>query len=1098
MTTAVRLLQQIDRLAHPDRVRVLAETARRLAGTDELRRLMDTLAERDAYGRRLALQLAVVAGHLAHIERSLDAPEAAGRGRAIVAAVRMGVAADVLLARVPDMPAAHRTGLYRSLRAHPSRELARGLLPLVRELFGDREAAALLPVQDSEDVATLLPELEHAVGSWSVLGRRHPSAVLSYVEQRLDGEQTVLWAETWSRVGPAVAAATPSDPGRVLDLLERSAAHARFPTSLEGRAGALARFDPPRFVRLLTDPRRRGQPPVRRTVLRAIADVADADLVLLGRTLEPSGQLPRLLHALPPSRRPGVHSGVMGDRDPGRRGMNHALAALDELPTRARHEQAATLLTLPHVADDPDQRLQVSARLDWASAHDVLLEATRRPEAADRASAWTLLTQTAGSTRDAAVWSRFLGSLDRFRNDQDVVRCAVLSGLAAAPPWLFGDDDAVVVGRLLREATEARDCSWATRSAVRALCDRMLREGAVNHKPALVRAALDGLQLLAAHGAAVDLHGMGRDLPRGAGADVLASLLPRIEADAARGEFDVALALARGLGRRGWDLPLLMSYVDRARAATSDGVVQEAISLWLAPPLTRDERVAAVLRADRSTITIAEVAHVVAWRRTDLLDDVLRRSMHGRFLTRGVRFVPGFHGGFDRWMPRQVTAYAQLLTKIATSTRLPAWERANAVRALTRSGADLALLRPLTADREVSVAEAALAGTARTADPTAALPELLALADTDRARVVVPAIARAIRFVVPSDVPETIAPLLEGPRITARKEAVRLLAEHRVPGAAQRLLETWDAPDQHRDVRRAVAAAARFHLDDPDAWGVLGRAADDPTTATALLGLAPSTTARSHRADYAALVARVAASPDHDTARSGLAALPAWLPWRPEAIEMLVDSVTDLAHTAVWRASVKALVTGCALGATSEPLVRAAVALADADDDSLDGPSRDRPARRRLTALVESTCAAARDADRRHLAVDVGGALAAARPDVAIRLLAAGLDHPGRAEVERVCDLAVRPALAVRARDEVGANLLRKADRLPRGHLEQLVQDLQPGAGLARGLVSVAIAAAAGSVDGWTPGLQSLVRGLRQHADPDVRAAASDVAMARE
>ena len=543
-----------------------------------------------------------------------------------------------------------------------------------------------------------------------------------------------------------------------------------------------------------------------------------------------------------------------------------------------------------------------------------------------------------------------------------------------------------------------------------------------------------------------------------------------------------------------------MSYVDRARGATSDEVVREAISLWLAPPPTRDQRVADVLRADRSTITLPEVAHVVAWRRTDLLDDVLRRSMHGRFLTRGVQLVPGFDGGFDRWLPRQVAAYAALLTKIATTTRLPAWERASATRSLARTVGDATLVRSLSTDAEVSVAEAAVAGLAHVEDPTSVLPDLVRLADTDRARVAVPAITRAVRFLRPDDVPAVVRSLLASPKVTTRKEAVRLLAGHRVPGAARLLLDTWSVPDQHRDVRRTVAAAARFHLDAADAWQVLDHAVDDPEVATAVLGLPAMSVARSHRPAYAALVQRVAESDDPDTARLGLDALPHWLAWRPGAVDLLVELVTDLDRTGVWDRALTALVRGCTLTGAAAPLVAVAQSLVAADDDSRDGPHRDRPARWRLADLVHQLHQEAIGGLNRPLATELGESLATTRPDLAIRLLAVGIDLADDTTadlmLERICGLATRTSLATVAHRAVRHQVAREAHRLP-GRAEELVGRL-PIDDFAHAAVALAVATAAGEVHGWSAPLQALVRALREHPDPDVRSAALDVRLAHE
>jgi len=49
-------------------------------------------------------------------------------------------------------------------------------------------------------------------------------------------------------------------------------------------------------------------------------------------------------------------------------------------------------------------------------------------------------------------------------------------------------------------------------------------------------------------------------------------------------------------------------------------------------------------------------------------------------------------------------------------------------------------------------------------------------------------------------------------------------------------------------------------------------------------------------------------------------------------------------------------------------------------------------------------------------------------------------------------------------------------DRLPAGAAEPLLDDLRPHDGLARGLVAVAIAAAAGATEGWSEGVRAHVQ----------------------
>src|SRR6185312_11652809 len=98
---------------------------------------------------------------------------------------------------------------------------------------------------------------------------------------------------------------------------------------------------------------------------------------------------------------------------------------------------------------------------------------------------------------------------------------------------------------------------------------------------------------------------------------------------------------------------------------------------------------------------------------------------------------------------------------------------------------------------DVTLVEAALGALPWTDRAAEALPILLTYVDGDRARVAVYAATRASRFVQPSVLRRELR--LDG-KVTARKEAVRLLAQLAVPGAPDVLVAAWRSPDQHRDV----------------------------------------------------------------------------------------------------------------------------------------------------------------------------------------------------------------------------------------------------------------------------------------------------------
>lgn len=829
--SARALLREIDRLPAPERTRRLALLARDEKWTTELEVLTADLAAGDPFARRLALLLAAVGENPEIVARLMDDPDPGIAGSAVAAAARMWQLNGVLLDRLPRFSRLQRRGLQRTVRRHVLGTLADSLLEPVREHFGDVECAALLSGCTTSTVRVWLPELAYAVRNWAGLAHRHPDAVLAHLRREL-AAAPAMRAAVWSRTAGAAAPLAVTHPDDLLNLLELSVADAPLPQELGPVWGALARHDRERVVRLLRDPRRTGSTaPTGRPFWRTLGDAADADVAAVARDVG-TRALPRFLAALPPSRRPVA---VAGLAEGGRLPLPLALTVADLLSATARHAVAARLLDRAEVADDPRRRLTAVARQPWLQARDTLRAATTHPDAADRAAAYAALLTAATLARDPAVLSGTLGELGRLRNEQDPVRCAALTALRRVPSWQVRRDDlAEWVGRC-HDATQARDASPATLAAVSAIAGSLLREGAIRGDAALTDAAATLVGALGQH-RVVAVRAAARDLPRGAEKPLVAALLPRLESDATQGRFTTALALAAALDRRAWEVPELQSLVDRARGAADDATVRTAIGLWLAPHRTRSARVAAVLAADPSTIVLPSVAAVVQRSRTDLLDTVLKRPPRGRFLSGPGHHVPEFSPAPGVWLPRQVRAYAALLEDIVAGTARPAWERCWAVRRRARLPGAVPLLRrlgDLGPDQE-AVAEAALAALGHTDDPRAAVAALLRHVDGDRARVAVPAVRRCLDALPPELVGDPLARLLGSPKVTTRKDALRLVALHRRPGAGRELLARLTDPDEHRDVRRAAVPAARSLLDGREAAVVrpgLQVAVDEPVLA---------------------------------------------------------------------------------------------------------------------------------------------------------------------------------------------------------------------------------------------------------------------------
>jgi hypothetical protein len=1093
-----RFSASLEPLAFPARQRKLADTAKALAGTRELEALLAELDEQGVLPARWAITMAVIARDEAYLRRHLTVPYVPVALIALDYCVRHGLDYDAIVEAVPAAPMAWRRALYGKVRAHRAAVLAERLLPLVRATFGDHEAVGLLSACGPATVAELLPELDFALPNLKPLARLHPGVVLDHLRRRLAEATESGRAAVWTRFASAAGQIARTEPHGLLELLELQGPVVGLPAETASWLATLARVDPERVVAILADPVRNVRLRFGRTLLKDLRQARDEALTALVRvTISDEQRLAALLRGLPPSRRAAILEGALDGKDLAQAGLSPAI--LDLLPWAARHAHARRLLGTRAVADDPTRRLTVTARLPWPEAEPVLRAETADAVPDYRARGYSLLIQAAAATRDPATVGGVLSSLTRLANEQDPVRSVALGAIADLPAWLFRPADVAALDKLATDATEARDASWATRQAVAGLAVKLVRHGLVSHRQELAECGLGMMERSGEYTRSLGFRRLDTELPRGGEHSVFAALRRRIAADARRDLFDLALALASGLRRRAWAMPELQEYVRAATSSSRDSTVRTAIGLWLAPAETRDERVEVLFRRDRSVITVHDVADAIGRRRTDLLDEALSKPLHGRFLARGVRFVPTFRGVFGHWLPRQVKAYADLLEDLATSPKASVHERASAMRSLGRlPGIGAEAVRPFLGDERVAVIEAAMGALAWTDRPDQVLSELLGYADTDRARVAVYAATRCARYTPPAELAEVLKGVLSGKKVTSRKEAIRLIAEHHVPGAVDMLTELWARPALHRDLRRAIVSAARWLLDDERVWGLLAGAAAEKGVATALTEVAPHTVAERHRARFGGLVRIVAGDADADTALTGLAAWPAWSFWDREGPAVVIARFSDLAATATWRAALDALVTSCTATDDFASLDAALTSLAGIDGQA--GPERDLPVRQRIRHFADRLGGEVRGRGELVRAAIEGLALRLAEmPEYRLDGIALALAClPGTgdllAPLRRIAALAERPALAWEAASLLGGRLSRALDQR---QTLSTARELAAGSP-AEALFSVSIARELGGCAGWPSPWRELVSTLRGHADPDVRLRALDTPTAPE
>ncbi|MFD3314627.1 hypothetical protein [Streptomyces sp. NPDC058694] len=1121
---AESLLNALDPLPYPLRMRELAARTREL---EETRPLLDELETRGSYERGLAVVAAAVAGDTEWIAARIADPDSFVRGHALRAADSLQVPDSTYESALTDAPETIRRHLLRAVVAGRRTALADRIVDALRAEWGDEEAARLLPGCSPETVARLLPSLLHAVQGSKCLGRRHPNALLDAAERELAALPESLRDAWWQRYAEVVVVTVAAEPLRVLDLVERLGP-SRIPAQLLDRTGAFATVAPERVLRLLISGRLPSYVGTRsRSLQRRLARSEAEELAVYGRMLAASGGLAPLLHALPPARRHAFYTASTAGRDVGSATVDAVI--LEALPRSCVAEEARRMAAAARERGEAwDTVLLAESFLPVAEVRERLVEATRRPAAEDRALAWPLLIRNAARSGDPAAVTSVLEESARLRNEQEPVRLPALYAVSRTPPALFTEDAEPHLDRIAADAVEARDSSHQTRGNLSELALSVLREHAAGGSRELVNWALRTLVRISGNTGGADLGRLDEKLRRGQEHQVYDALRPWIEAGAEKADYSLTFALARAVGRRAAGMPELQELLWQAVRFGNDDSVRDAVELWLEPPATRDERAARVLSLEPSAGTLWPVLDVITRRRTDLLDVLLADTPpYGRFLAKGSPWTVPVDQDVRRWLPRQQEAVARQLAEQAADAGLPSYARAAAIAQAARMpGPGAGLVRDCTGSSDVVLAEAALGALAHTDRPGDALPELLAHAGDDRARVAVYAATRASRHVAPSRLAGQLREVLlaQDTKVTSRKEAARLAAARLpIPVAAGLLTEAYERPGAHLDVRAACVAFAGALLTEESIWTLLHDAAGaEPVLRAAVLRVSPLDLPERHRARYARLVRDVCATDDPATATLAFGALSHWAPWSPDAPTVLASATADLSNRTSWRAAAQGLVVTAAGSAGGARGLRealrvlaeaeaeaetesetetdagtdagtAALALADAE------PRRDRPARQRVDHLVARLAQQARIAAGpiRDAALGAGELLARYDGFVPQAATVAAFHLDLDAEAERV-DTALdrlaaltegRPALAARTATELAARLRRTQE----GDAEILLgaaQRLTVHGGHSEGLLAAAITTTLGTRTGWPPPWRAQLRTLRRHPHPDVRDAA--------
>ncbi|MCP2323078.1 hypothetical protein HDA40_001585 [Hamadaea flava] len=1096
MISASSLRQSVDKLSYPQRVRLLAQHARRTAGTPELAAVVAELSAGDSFSREMAVLLAGVAQDGVALRPFRTDPDGVIRARATKLWLLSGAAGHSAVRELlDDAPLATRQVVYGLLRRKRSRVrlpgLADAIVDGVRARFGDDEASRLLPACTPETVARLLPEIGPR-STWYATVTAHPLPALAEARRQLADLPEAQRKSWWNWPGGGILSASATQPEAVLDLLAEYAPAAALPGGGIDHV-RLAKAYPERFLALMLEPRRANwlrRATLPRPLLSAFRRLPDDQLIQLAVRLREAGRLPELLARLAPSRRGAIFDGAYAGVD--RTQLMLTDVHLEVLPWQRRVTEARRMLALERTQTTV-LRVRLTGFLPWAEAEPKLLAAARSPVADERAYAYEHLAWCAARSADPGVVTQLVQHLLRLRNEQDPVRSRALAAFAAVAPRLIEpatiDDLTTVFG----DALAARDASATTRSAIQQVALGVLVTHAAD--ATLSQAALLWLEALFGDDR---LPYLGRlELRRGQEHQAFAAVREWIDSGVRRNKYALLLAFTTALGRRAYNLVDLQAMLrETIRVARPSTVVRSAIELWLDDPAHRDTRVEEVLRADLSAIAVPTVWSIVQGRRTDLLDLVLgKKAPAGAFIAKGARWVPGYASHVRRWLPRHRARWVELLSGIVADAGATVSARCSAIWSAARVP-DLgwAVAERWHDSPNVALAEAALGALPWTDRPAEALPLLLAHTGDDRARVAVYALRRAARFVTPSALGEVVTTALAGPlKVTSRKEITRLAADFSVPQAGTILYAEWSRPDAHRDVRAALIGVARLRLEQPSSWLILTEAAESGEYAAVVaLGAAYPMLLPDHaRTRYAALILAGCRSSDEKAADHAWARVPTWAAWADGLDATIMAGLTDLSPTGPGPAAIATLVTLLRTGAgqsTADSVLRRLVELAVADPD--DDPQRDRVPLRRAQSTLSAIATAVRTDDTGFDRDALAGLAryAATHDPLLVDAVSLLVQVTGEHDVAEICDrLADRPVAAAAVADLVRAAGVRR--EWTREVAPRLAESLRQRGDLAGGLTAVALSRLGDTV-GFAEPYRELVRSLRSHPVADVRDAA--------
>lgn len=827
----------------PSTRRILAEVA--LLGHDQRYGRMVALGRESIADARLAEDLKSLAQSEIHYERLLALMSASGSRATdlivtlladpspmlVLRAARLAarvVPDEILVRLMPDMTKPCRRELARQLwragrgqvndAVYPTLEGAarRHLLPWTTDAF---IGASL----DAEQVALL------EAPQWAALAQRLPGLVRDRLAHELEQSGNPSYALRVA-IRAALYRMLRSDRAAGLSLLR--VAVARIPVQ-DLPLARYASFFPAQIAAIVEDLGGRQRIPFTLQTLRRLEASALCKLL----SVDALPDLHAVFQQLHASQRDALYrqGGEAWREDSGALPFEF----VRELSSAARQAEARRAFSSPRLAAEPLVRLPYLSCLPFQEALTLAQPFLSQPDGELRAQA---VAAVAGTGRyEASSLAAILDFCRARENEQDPVRLAMLTALAALPPSRWEAGHLPGFTALIDAALRARDCSHQTMLAA-----MQWLMSIITPHTAFVVAALPGLvERMGGMGNLRQGHWESR-MSDGELRRIAPHLMGLLETWIRRDRAQVALQLVFGFGCRAKAVDLFVDMISDLARDKRGHVARSGLDALVRLGLRKRaaELIPQLLGADPSWIQVSAVSSHLHRRRQDLLTPFLTARVYkGRFPSGKAAFLPAYEDGFFRWTAAQQQCYAAELLDILTSTQRNAWELYGCVqRYAAMPSIDLAPLVDLarldTPDQ--ALRDKALEALGR-ADAGRGVTALIQALDDGRARVAIYALRRSLMNLRPAQVLELLD---RAPRskITVAKEIVRLAGDLRTDGAFAFLARTEAEPKLHQDVAIALARAYWNFLDRPEVWPRLHAAARSgpPPLARATIRIPPT------------------------------------------------------------------------------------------------------------------------------------------------------------------------------------------------------------------------------------------------------------------